>query len=119
VTNRIRHGRGFAAEKINVIKPQHGHIIVLALLSLYSCEVAMTESLFCYCCRVHHPKEQMRPFPTKHGLRWRCIRSIEAAAGGRSARDAFGQQQSEFNREDSRRSAERTVLHRHDGGLVP
>lgn len=78
----------------------------------------MTESMFCYCCRVHHPKEQMRPFPTKHGLRWRCIRSIEAASGGRSARDAFGQQQSEINREDSRRSAERTVLHRHDGTPV-
>lgn len=79
----------------------------------------MTETMFCYCCRVHHPKDQMRPFPTKHGARWRCIRSIEAAAGGLSARDAFGQQQSAFNREDSRRVAERSLLLRSEGVLHP
>ncbi|MBP8168550.1 MAG: hypothetical protein KAX99_02700 [Azonexus sp.] len=70
----------------------------------------MTETMFCYCCRVHHPKDQMRPFATKHGLRWRCLRSIEAAAGNLAKRDAFGQQQSEINREDSRRIAERTPM---------
>lgn len=73
----------------------------------------MTETLFCYCCRVHHPKSQMRPFRTKLGERWRCIRSIEAAAGGRRERDAFGQQQTEYNREDSR-LAERHSLLRHE-----
>ncbi len=70
----------------------------------------MTEMLFCYCCRVHHPKEHMRPFPTKHGDRWRCIRSIEAAACSRPERDAFGQRQTEINREDARRVAERALF---------
>jgi hypothetical protein len=75
----------------------------------------MTEMLFCYCCRVHHPKSQMRPFKTKLGERWRCIRSIEAAACSRRERDAFGQQQTANNREDSRLIAERHSLLRHDG----
>jgi len=74
----------------------------------------MTETLFCYCCRVHHPKDQMRLFRTRQGDRWRCIRSIEAAACGRRERDAFGQQQTEINLEDSRRVAERTILLRHE-----
>ena len=70
----------------------------------------MTEMQFCYCCRVHHPKDQMRLFPTKLGERWRCIRSIEAAASESRARDAFGRQQTEINREAARRAAERTGL---------
>lgn len=79
----------------------------------------MTEMVFCYCCRVHHPKDQMRPFKTSHGERWRCIRSIEAAARARQERDAFGRQQTAINREDSRRIAERTVQQRHDWPLHP
>lgn len=79
----------------------------------------MSEMIFCYCCRVHHPKDQMRLFHTKLGYRWRCIRSIEAAACSRRERDAFGQQQSANNREDSRRIAERTVLLRHEHDPVP
>ena len=66
----------------------------------------MTETLFCYCCRVHHDKNQMRLFPTRQGYRWRCIRSIEAAAKSRRERDDFGHQQSEINRETARRAAE-------------
>ncbi len=96
--------------KKNVIKLQHWHIIVLALASANCRKVVMSETIFCYCCRVHHPKDQMRPFATKHGVRWRCIRSIEAAKRARAERDAFGQQQSENNREDSRRTAERTPM---------
>ena len=75
----------------------------------------MTETLYCYCCRVHHPKEQMRLFPTKLGDRWRCIRSIEAAARDPNARDAFGRQQTEINREDSKWVAERALHLRHEG----
>lgn len=70
----------------------------------------MSEMLFCYCCRVHHPKDQMRLFPTKLGKRWRCIRSIEAAASAPRARDAFGLQQTEINREASRHAAERLSM---------
>ena len=39
----------------------------------------MTETLFCYCCRVHHPSEQMHRFHTRHGFRWRCRRNRETA----------------------------------------
>ncbi len=63
------------------------------------------EMQFCYCCRLHHPKETMRLFQTKHGYRWRCIRSIEAAKLGRQARDAFGLQQSAINQESARYEA--------------
>lgn len=78
----------------------------------------MTEMMFCYCCRVHHPKDQMRPFPTRHGERWRCLRSIEAAAGSRPERDAFGRQQTEINRENARRTAQGSLLLRHELRLL-
>lgn len=66
----------------------------------------MPESKFCYCCRVHHPIDQMRQFPTRQGLRWRCVRSIEAAVRSRPERDAFGQQQTRINHEAASRAAE-------------
>lgn len=62
----------------------------------------MPETIFCYCCRVHHPSEQMHRFRTRHGFRWRCRRSIEAAKCAISERDAFGKQQSENNRDLAR-----------------
>ncbi len=76
------------------------------------------ETLFCYCCRTHHPKDQMRLFPTRQGMRWRCIRSIEAAERSRSERDAFGRQQTDINRSASRAAAEYVHL-RHRMHLVP
>lgn len=79
----------------------------------------MMETLFCYCCRVHHPKDQMRPFRTKQGYRWRCIRSIEAAACSRRERDAFGRQQTEINRADAQLVAERLALVRVEQGFMP
>ncbi len=57
----------------------------------------MTETLFCYCCRVHHPSEQMRRFETRHGARWRCLRSIQAARSSIDQRDQFGRHQSDIN----------------------
>lgn len=66
----------------------------------------MTELLFCYCCRVHHPKALMRLFATRHGQRWRCLRSIEAATGNRRERDAFGQRQTEINHEAASHAAD-------------
>jgi hypothetical protein len=66
----------------------------------------MTETLFCYCCRVHHPKDQMRLFPTRQGYRWRCVRSIEAAFRSRGERDSFGRQQTEINRREAQLAAE-------------
>ncbi len=70
----------------------------------------MTETLFCYCCRVHHPREQMHHFRTSQGLRWRCRRSIEAANCPSNDRDAFGRQQSEINRELAQLQAERLFV---------
>ncbi|RIX43041.1 MAG: hypothetical protein D3M94_17475 [Rhodocyclales bacterium GT-UBC] len=78
----------------------------------------MTEMLFCYCCRVHHAKDQMRPFLTKQGYRWRCIRSIEAAASSKDSRDAFGRKQTEINRNEARHMAERLALIRLEQGLL-
>lgn len=74
----------------------------------------MTEMQYCYACRVHHPKDQMRPFPTKQGARWRCIRSIEAASSPKAERDAFGRRQTEQNRSEARHMAERLALLRLD-----
>lgn len=66
----------------------------------------MPELKFCYCCRVHHPIDQMRLFPTRQGHRWRCVRSIEAAVRSRLERDAFGQEQTSINRDAASRAAE-------------
>lgn len=66
----------------------------------------MSEMLFCYCCRTHHPKDQMRLFPSRPGYRWRCIRSIEAATRSIPERDSFGRRQTAINLETSRSMAE-------------
>ena len=70
----------------------------------------MSDTLYCYCCRTHHPKEQMRRFATRTGERWRCVRSIEAAHARPDERDAFGRRQSELNRLAASQIAERMVM---------
>lgn len=77
----------------------------------------MTETLFCYCCRVHHPSEQMHRFRTRHGFRWRCRRSIEAAKCAAGERDAFGRAQSEINRQASEKLAEHIFIPRSERRL--
>lgn len=69
----------------------------------------MSEMQFCYCCRVHHPKVEMRRFATRTGVRWRCLRSIEAAMQNIEARDSFGCRQTEINRDLSRCMAESDI----------
>ncbi len=66
----------------------------------------MPEMKFCYCCRAHHPIDQMRLFPTRQGQRWRCVRSIEADVRSRRERDAFGEEQTRINHEAANRSAD-------------
>ncbi len=66
-----------------------------------------TETAFCYHCRSHHPKTEMRLIETKAGKRWRCIRSIEATKQGQAAREAYGRQVSEMNKAESRSRAQR------------
>lgn len=80
-------------------------------------EDEMTETIFCYCCRTHHPKDQMRPFLTKTGYRWRCFRSIEAASAPNVERDAFGLRQTEMNRTQAREMAAHRARHRLQAGL--
>lgn len=69
----------------------------------------MADTLFCYHCRTHHPKEEMRQIETKGGKRWRCIKSILATKQGREAREAFGRQMSANNRAEAESKA-RLVL---------
>jgi hypothetical protein len=73
-------------------------------------EATMSDTLYCYCCRVHHPRDQMHSFMTSQGLRWRCQRSIDAAKRSRDERDAFGKQQTEINREAALEVANRVFL---------
>lgn len=67
----------------------------------------MAETAFCYHCRQHHPKSEMRQIETKAGKRWRCIRSIEATRQGAAAREAYGRQISEINKAESKSRAQR------------
>jgi hypothetical protein len=50
----------------------------------------MTEEIFCYHCRRHHPRGEVQLFETKTGKRWRCTKSLVARKAGVSQRDAFG-----------------------------
>ena len=61
----------------------------------------MSETAYCYHCRQHHPRSEMRQVASKIGKRWRCIRSIEATKVDRNAREAFGRSVSEANKAES------------------
>ena len=51
-------------------------------------QVAASPGIYCYHCRVEHPREKMRLIVTKTGRRWRCIQSIEVAKQNRRQREA-------------------------------
>lgn len=70
----------------------------------------MSQSLFCYHCRAYHPLEAMTRYPTKKGLRWRCINSLRAANQDLPSRDAFGRAQTAANQEMARRHAQQAHL---------
>ena len=59
---------------------------------------SMSETLYCYHCGTHHPRDKMRQIATRTGRRWRCIKSIEATRSGRAEREAFGQQMTAINK---------------------
>jgi len=67
-----------------------------------------SETAFCYSCGRHHPVEEMRQILTKAGMRWRCIKSIEAARQGRAERQAFGSQTTANNKSDRQAQIHRT-----------
>lgn len=65
----------------------------------------MTDTRYCYHCRRHHPKEEMRRIHSKTGSRWRCIRSIQATKRSVAERDAFGRRITELNTAEQRDKA--------------
>ena len=70
----------------------------------------MADTVYCYCCRTHHPREQMRRYPTRHGFRWRCLRTIDAARRPPAERDEFGRQTTSQNRDQARRMADLSTV---------
>jgi hypothetical protein len=50
-------------------------------LSRFCREVATMEMKFCYCCRVHHPIDQMRLFPTRQGTAGAVSRASSRPTG--------------------------------------
>jgi hypothetical protein len=63
----------------------------------------MTEkdTAFCYHCRIHHPKTEMRHLLKSGVRRWRCIKSIEATRKGIADREAFGRSITDMNKSES------------------
>ena len=52
----------------------------------------MSKLAYCHTCRTYHPIETMRRVITKTGMRWRCIKTIEAARQAPDKRQVFGAQ---------------------------
>ena len=75
-------------------------------------EETVTTKVYCYHCMTYHRPETMRKMLTRSGVRWRCIRSIEATRGTPEERDTFGEQQSELNRAQARAHQESVMLGR-------
>ena len=63
----------------------------------------MTDTVFCYSCRKHHPKEEMVLVQSKGVRRWRCLKSIAESQKSRDQRDAFGRAITDLNRSISLR----------------
>ena len=73
----------------------------------------MSDSVFCYSCRVHHPRSQMQQWPTRQGIRWRCQRTIQATFSSTVERDQFGKSQTEANKLQAKQMASRKQLLKH------
>lgn len=58
----------------------------------------MSDQVFCYHCRRHHPADQVTQVCVRGVKRWRCRRSIALSRASSAARDAFGNAVSEVNR---------------------
>jgi hypothetical protein len=74
----------------------------------------MTDTVFCYYCRKHHPAAEVTLVQSRGVKRWRCQKSIAYGQKSRDQRDAFGKSVSEMNRlmcvSSSVRSLPRPVL---------
>ena len=65
----------------------------------------MSSTQYCYHCGIHHHEDVMRRFPTKAGMRMRCIKSIEAAKQSLKVREAFGRKVTDNNKVEARNKA--------------
>jgi len=70
----------------------------------------MTDRVYCYSCKIHHPRDEMQRLHTSRGLRWRCKRSLMAAQTSIQERDDFGRRQTEINREKARKLVEQSLV---------
>jgi hypothetical protein len=61
-------------------------------------ETSMSKLAYCHTCRTYHPIETMRRVMTRKGMRWRCIKTIEAARQPRDKRQEFGAQTTANNK---------------------
>ena len=91
------------------LQPARQNAVRFRLVVFRSLHSHMSETIYCYHCRVHHPAPEMRQIETKSGKRWRCIKSIVAAKQGSEARAAFGRQTTDINRAEAQSKA-RIVL---------
>jgi len=80
-------------------------VVCFRAIEDFYCPIPMADTLFCYHCRTHHPKEEMRQIETKGGKRWRCIKSIEATKRSREEREAFGRQVTAINKAEAQSKA--------------
>lgn len=62
----------------------------------------MSNTLYCYHCGRHHPREEMRQIHRKAGAKWRCIKSIQETKRSVAQRDAFGKEVSAINSSEQR-----------------
>ena len=61
-----------------------------------------TTMVYCYHCRIQHPREDMRLIVSKSGKRWRCVQSIVAVkSGGQEAREIFGRKSTANNKAEA------------------
>ena len=58
----------------------------------------MSDLVFCYHCRRHHPAHEVTPVYSRGVKRWRCRQSLALSRSSSAARDAFGRAVSELNR---------------------
>lgn len=70
----------------------------------------MSDTVFCYHCRRHHPVAEAILIETGGVKRWRCRRSIALARRSVAQRDAFGQATSAAKRSVAERPLPRPVL---------
>ena len=61
-------------------------------------DVTMSDTVFCYHCRRHHPLAEVVLIETGKVKRWRCRKSLALARRGVGERDAFGRATSESAR---------------------